>query len=357
MKVITVIGARPQFIKAAPFARAAQENNIQEILVHTGQHYDYQMSEVFFKELSIPAPKYNLSISGGTHGHMTGEMLKGVEDVLLQEKPDALLVYGDTNSTLAGALAASKLHIPVIHVEAGLRSWNRKMPEEVNRVLTDHISDKLFCSSQIGVENLKAEGITTGVYCEGDIMADANRLAVEVVTNDLEKYIFEAGVDLKDGSRFALATIHRAESTDTHESLSSIVTAINQCADIPIIVPLHPRTRIKMDEFSLSFEKHVTLIDPVGYLQMTALLSACRKVITDSGGLQKEAYWMGKPCVTLRSETEWLETVEEGRNRLWSPGDDIAHLFQQLEQEANQSAALAYGDGHSASKIAQVVLQ
>lgn len=355
MKILTVIGARPQFVKAAPLAKAASDAGIEEVILHTGQHYDYNMSEVFFDELSIPKPKYNLEISGGGHGAMTGKMLEGIEQILLSERPDFLLVYGDTNSTLAGALAAAKLHIPVAHVEAGLRSWNRKMPEEINRVLTDHVSNILFCSSSVSRDNLKREGIGEQVHIVGDIMADANRLAKEVTAKEPLKYLdcLPTGIDLETG--YSLLTIHRAESTDNSDLLSGLVEQINKCDSMPIVFPVHPRTKTKLMEYGMTLADHVFQIDPVGYLEMTALLMNCSRVATDSGGLQKEAYWMNKPCVTLRAETEWLETVNEQCNVLWSPSIDLESHWAQLDLSQKQEAT--YGDSFSAAKIIDLLAQ
>lgn len=349
MKILTVVGARPQFVKAAPLAKAASDAGIEEIILHTGQHYDYNMSEVFFQELSIPRPKYNLEIAGGTHGLMTGRMLEGIEKILLDEQPDILLVYGDTNSTLAGALAATKLHIPVAHVEAGLRSWNRKMPEEVNRILTDHISSFLFCSSSVSQNNLSNEGIDEHVYIVGDIMADANRLASEVVGKATSKYFDSLFADVSLGEKYCLLTIHRAESTDNRDLLSDLVEQINKFDSMPVIFPIHPRTKSKLKKYQLDLADHVFQIDPVGYLEMTALLMHCDRVATDSGGLQKEAYWMNKPCVTLRTETEWVETVDEKCNVLWSKGDSLEDMWCTLDM--TQKRESTYGDSYTARRI------
>lgn len=323
-KIVTVVGARPQFIKAAVVSRAIREHNMQagagsstikEIIVHTGQHFDDNMSKVFFDEMDIPKPDYNLAINSTTHGAMTGRMLEKIEEILIKEKPDWVLVYGDTNSTLAGALAASKLHIPVAHVEAGLRSFNMKMPEEQNRILTDHISTKLFCPTDTAIKNLKNEGIEKGVHKTGDVMFDAflyySKLALEKYEKGTNAWRNLFGNLPED---FILLTIHRAENTDDHTRLKNIVEAINETKR-NFVFPIHPRTRKIIEKLGISFDQHVKLIDPVGYLEMIYLENVCSMVVTDSGGVQKEAYFAKKPCVTLRDETEWVETVESGWNR------------------------------------------
>ena len=308
-KIVTVIGARPQFIKAAVISRLVRNefsDRFQEILVHTGQHYDANMSDVFFREIDIPEPDINLEIGSGSHGKMTGQMLEKIEEILFAEKPDLLLVYGDTNSTIAGALAASKLEIPVAHVEAGLRSFNMSMPEEQNRILTDHISSYLFCPTNTAVENLKNEGILRGVYPTGDIMLDAS----------LYYRSLNSGTDMKLPSNFALVTLHRAENTDSPERLSVIVEALNEMQDMEAILPLHPRTKKMLNQYNLSFNDNVHIIDPVGYFDMLQLENKCHCIITDSGGVQKEAYFFRKPCITMRDQTEWVETVDNGWNTL-----------------------------------------
>jgi len=315
MKVLTVVGARPQFIKAAPVSKALQAAGHHEFLVHTGQHYDHAMSQVFFDELGIPQPDVNLGVGSRSHGRQTGEMLMQLEEVILAQKPDWVLVYGDTNSTLAGALAAAKLHVPVAHVEAGLRSFNREMPEEHNRVLTDHCSDLLFCPTQTAVENLTREGISRGVHLVGDTMYDAVLQFSELAQQ--RSTILQA-LDLVP-KQFLLATVHRPYNTDNFENLRSIVTALIEC-DETVIFPVHPRTRIRLAEAGLESlivnTKKVHLIDPVGYLDMLMLEQHARLILTDSGGMQKEAYFFAVPCVTLRPETEWVETVEAGWNVL-----------------------------------------
>ncbi len=322
MKIFTIVGARPQFIKAASVSRAIFKHNrshagnllkIDETIIHTGQHYDHNMSQIFFKELEIPTPDYNLEIGSGSHGLQTGQMLIRLEELLRSKKPDLIIVYGDTNSTLAGALAAVKLHIPIAHVEAGLRSFNRMMPEEHNRVLTDHCSNLLFCPTQTAVENLLKEGITSGVHLVGDVMYDSVMYNV-ALAGKKSKIVEELQLDHK---KYALATLHRAENTDNIDRLNGIFTALEEIAGegLPVILPLHPRTR-KVLNSSKFRQNFLRIIDPVPYLDMLMLEKHASLVFTDSGGVQKEAYWMKIPCVTLRDETEWIETIDEGWNVL-----------------------------------------
>ncbi|MDH4380557.1 MAG: UDP-N-acetylglucosamine 2-epimerase (non-hydrolyzing), partial [Gammaproteobacteria bacterium] len=318
--IITIVGARPQFIKAAALSRALRADaELSEELLHTGQHFDDNMSAVFFRELSIPAPRFNLSINGGPHGQMTGRMLEAIETVLLNTKPDLVLVYGDTNSTLAGALAAAKLHIPVAHVEAGLRSFNRRMPEEVNRVLVDHLSALLFCPTFDAVTNLAHEGITAGVHHTGDVMFDATlhaRSAALMQSQVLER------LQLTPGS-YVLCTIHRSENTDDEQRLRALLAHVKQVAgEKRVVLPLHPRTgqvfaRLGIDTDGLQ------IVEPLGYFDMHRLLSGAAQVLSDSGGVQKEAYFHRVPCVTLRDETEWTETLAAGWNRLWTQPDYV----------------------------------
>ncbi len=312
MKIASIVGARPQFIKCAPVSRELRKEH-EEILIHTGQHYDHGMSEVFFEELRIPKPDYNLGIGSGTHGHQTGAMLGAIEDVLKKERPDLVLVYGDTNSTLAGALAAAKLHIPVAHVEAGLRSFDRRMPEEVNRVLTDHASDLLFCPTETAVANLAAEGVTGGVHLVGDVMLDAmnyNRMVAE----ERSRILDEVGVEPGD---YLAITVHRPSNTDSRENMTAILGALGE-ADRPVVFPVHPRTRKCLSEHGLLAEvpENIRVVEPLGYLDMIRLMAHAEKILTDSGGVQKEAYMLGVPCITLRENTEWVETVEAGWNVL-----------------------------------------
>ncbi len=357
MKLVQIVGARPQFIKVAPVLRSIKQHNraqpdraIQEILVHTGQHYDDAMSRVFFEELEIKEPDYHLGVGSGTHGQQTGEMLKRIEEVLLKEKPDLVMVYGDTNSTLAGALAAAKLHIPVAHVEAGLRSFNKRMPEEINRALTDHASNLLFCPTETAVENLRREGITKGVRLVGDVMYDSvlyNAELAERKSNVLRRL----GLGSKE---YALATIHRAENTDDSERLRAIFTALARIARelLPVILPLHPRTRNRLTAVGLS-PQHVRLLDPVSYLDMILLEKHARLVLTDSGGVQKEAFFFRVPCVTLREETEWAETVKTGWNAL--AGSDPEAIFAAAgDARPGQDRITAYGDGRAAEGIVKV---
>lgn len=325
MKIATVVGARPQFIKAAPVSRALRVRH-QEVLIHTGQHYDPNMSDIFFAELDIPRPDYHLGVGSGSHGVQTGAILQAVEEVLFQENPDALLVYGDTNSTLAGALAAAKLHIPVLHIEAGLRSFNRKMPEEINRVLTDHLSELLFCPTATAVANLAREGITSGVHLTGDVMYDAflynQRLAKDSRVSDR--------LGVKSGE-YILCTIHRAENTDEPGRIKGIFAALSRLSR-PVVLPLHPRTQkiIREQGLEAALGSNIRVIDPVGYLEMISLEAGAWKILTDSGGVQKEAYFAGVPCITLRDETEWLETVQAGWNYL--AGTDTGKILRAVEE-------------------------
>src|SRR5262245_80001 len=338
MKVATVIGARPQFIKCAPLSSELRKV-AREVLIHTGQHYDDNMSQVFFRELNLPTPDYNLRVGSGPQGAQAGEMLKRIEAVLLKERPDSVLVYGDTNSTLAGALAAAKLHIPVAHVEAGLRSFNRRMPEEINRVVTDHLSTLLFCPTQAAVRNLASEGITEGVHAAGDVMYDTTLAAVARAESD--STILEI-LGLRPKS-YAVATIHRAENTDDSPRFLQILAWFEEAAHMrPVIMPIHPRTRRVVA--SLGAPKGVRLIDPLGYIDMTRLVHEAAAIFTDSGGLQKEAYFHRVPCVTLREETEWVETIEAGWNRLWTTSD------YRPRREISE-----YGQGNSADRIAEII--
>ncbi len=361
LKVATIVGARPQFIKAVAISRAIAGHNIAcleqamtEVLVHTGQHYDYEMSAVFFRELGLPEPTYHLGVGSGPHGTQTGEMLKRAEAVLLEEKPDLVLVYGDTNTTLAGALAAAKLHIPVAHVEAGLRSFNRQMPEETNRVLTDHLSTWLFCPSKQAVQNLAGEGIQEGVHLVGDVMYDVLLWHLPRAEERRRSLLAELGVG---PGAYALATIHRAENADDIERLRPIFAALEWLArdGLPVVVPLHPRTRKALRTFEI-LPRHVHLMPPVSYEEMLCLEVHARVILTDSGGVQKEAYWLGIPCVTLREETEWVETVMMGWNVLVGCDPDrIVESAQQARPRASQSSL--YGDGHAAQHIVRCLAE
>jgi len=310
VKIVTILGARPQFIKAAPVSRALRRTHA-EVLVHTGQHYDAMMSDVFFSELGIPAPDITLNVGSAPHGAQTGRMLEGIETVLLREQPDAVLVYGDTNSTLAGALAAAKLCIPIVHVEAGLRSFVRDMPEEINRVLTDRLSTLCCCPSETAREHLAAEGITGGVTVVGDVMLDALTDTAARVANDPAR-LTALGVE---PSRYLLATVHRAANTDDVVRLRAIIGALGAAAE-PVLWPMHPRTQHILAREGIALPANIRSVEPFGYLDLVTALQHARAAVTDSGGLQKEAYWLGVPCVTLRDETEWTETVASGWNVL-----------------------------------------
>lgn len=350
MKVVTVVGARPQFIKAAPISRILRTVG-EEILVHTGQHYDKSMSDVFFEELEIPVPDYHLHVGSMSHGAQTGEMLKKVEEVLLTEKPDALLVYGDTNSTLAGALAAAKLHIPVAHVEAGLRSFNRRMPEEVNRVLTDHVSNWLFCPTKTAVDHLANEGIMDGVYIVGDVMLDAFHYNTQLAEG---KAHILASLPIQAKS-YALITLHRAENTDDPARLKAVVNAINELP-IPAVLPLHPRTVGKLKENNLKIiNDNVHVIEPVGYLDMIQLEFQAKLILTDSGGVQKESFFAHVPCITMRDETEWTETVTYGANTL--VGADTKRIIDAVSNFSVDFSSIpdVFGEGHSAEKIVEII--
>lgn len=347
-RVTTILGARPQFIKAAPVSRALRRC-FDERLVHTGQHYDAQMSEVFFAELAIPAPDLALHVGSGSHGTQTGRMLEALDAELQAHRPDAVLVYGDTNSTLAGALAAAKLGIPVVHVEAGLRSFVRDMPEEINRVLTDRISTLCCCPSDVARQHLAAEGITQGVQVVGDVMLDAVLDAAQRVGHDTA-LLATLGVD---AGRYALATVHRANNTDDPARLRAIVEALG-ALDLPTLWPVHPRTRAAMARSGITMPASVIACDPLGYLAMVTALTHAAVVVTDSGGLQKEAYWLGVPCVTVRDETEWTETVREGWNTL--VGADGAALVQAARHRHRPDTARdAYGTAGAAERVTQAI--
>ncbi|MGD9685453.1 MAG: non-hydrolyzing UDP-N-acetylglucosamine 2-epimerase [Desulfobacter sp.] len=362
MKIITIVGARPQFVKAAAVSRAIAEYNsagnqpvIREIIVHTGQHFDENMSDIFFEEMEIPRPDYHLEVNSLGHGAMTGRMLEKIEEVLLKEEPDWVLVYGDTNSTLAGALAAKKLHIRVAHVEAGLRSFNMAMPEEINRILTDRISDILFCPTDAAIANLEHEGFNNfavKTIKPGDVMQDA---ALFYRQSAILKSDVISRLDLA-GKSFALCTIHRAENTDTPERLGAIIAALNDiAAEMQVVLPLHPRTRKVMETRGLM--SRCTIIDPVGYFDMIQLLESARIVLTDSGGLQKEAFFFGKPCVTLRDETEWIELVRGGYNALaGADREKICSLFTVMCAATPDFSKNLYGKGQAAKAIVQELL-
>jgi UDP-GlcNAc3NAcA epimerase len=352
MKIATVIGARPQFIKAWPLSRALRAAGCTEHIIHTGQHYDYQMSEVFFQELDIPRPNVNLEVGSGPHGRQTGLMLERIEQEFVAQKPDWVLVYGDTNSTLAAALAAAKLHLPIVHVEAGLRSFNRRMPEEVNRVLTDHVSALLFCPTPTAVDNLRREGITAGVHLVGDVMLDALCTAREL-GRTRSRVLATLGLAPKS---YLVATVHRAENTDDPARLRALLTTFAQL-DRPVVLPLHPRTRgileRTMPDLLAEARHRLRLIDPVGYLDMVTLTADAATVLTDSGGLQKEAFWLGVPCLTLREETEWVETVSAGANFL--AGTDPARIQSAYARCRGLALPAANNEQSAAQQIARLL--
>lgn len=342
-KILTVVGARPQFVKAATLTRAFQaQDGLSEVMVHTGQHFDPAMSSIFFEELGIPEPAYNLDIHGGGHGEMTGRMMIGLENTISNERPHAVMVYGDTNSTLAGALVAAKLHIPVIHIEAGLRSFNRRMPEEINRVMVDHLSDLLFCPTSTAVENLAREGITKGVHNVGDVMYDAT---IHIRATAIAKSQIIDRLGLGAGP-YVVLTLHRADNTDDERRLDTLLRFVEREAQgARVVFPIHPRTKGALQRSGRDVGG-LTLIEPVGYIDMHRLLAGASMVFTDSGGLQKEAYFHRVPCLTLREETEWVETVAAGWNRLWC----VPHFNERREISE-------YGDGDAAGKIARFIRQ
>ena len=359
MKIVTVLGARPQFIKAASVSAAIARSNaanrknvITETIVHTGQHYDYGMSGVFFDELGIPEPKINLGIGNCTHGAMTGRMLEQLEIVLQSERPDWVLVYGDTNSTLAGALAAAKLHIPVAHVEAGLRSRNMAMPEEINRILTDRLSNTLFCPTDVAVANLRSEGVTQSIYQVGDVMYD---VALHFADKARQKFaLSDWGLSEKG---YVLCTVHRAENTDNLIRLQQIATALLKIAEeLPVVFPVHPRTAgLIKPMFEGVSHSGIKLIEPLPFLAMMRLLMSSKTVLTDSGGVQKEAFFHQVPCITLRDETEWVETVESGANQL--VGADVSKMLSAWNSQGIvPDDFFPYGDGHASEKIIEALL-
>ena len=351
-KIITVVGARPQFIKAATLSRQFQSLGVHEMMIHTGQHFDANMSEVFFDEMEIAKPAYQLSIHGLTHGAMTGRMIEGIEEILIKEKPDGVMVYGETNSTRAGALAAVKLHIPVIHVEAGLRSFNMEMPEEINRILTDRISSVLFCPTVTAVTNLRHEGfdnLPALILKNGDVMQDA---AIYYAPKAEQKSTILQRIKFP---KFVLATIHRQENIDSSDKLKNIIAGLNEInKQIPVIVPLHPRTRNMLEK--LHIVPDFKIIEPVGYFDMIMLLKNCALVITDSGGIQKEAFFFGKHCITLREQTEWVELIDNGFNIL--AGSDSLKLkeaFEILLHKKSDFSLDLYGKGQAAERAAKEI--
>ena len=398
MKIATVVGARPQFIKAAAVSRAISGHNVSskasgmtEVIIHTGQHYDEKMSQLFFDELHIPRPDYNLEVGSGPHGAQTGTMLAGIEKILMEEKPDLVLTYGDTNSTLAGALAASKLHGISAHVEAGLRSYNRRMPEEINRIVADRVSNILFCPTGTALRNLEQEGLITDpagqsarfsfnsqvAFNVGDVMYDSilfNEKLSGQKSRILADFGLASGSVRPDIRPYCLATVHRPENTDNPENLFNIIRALARVsAECGVVLPLHPRTAKCLRDFGglPASDNHLMVIDPVGYLDMIQLEKHSRVILTDSGGIQKEAFMLGVPCVTLRNETEWVETVQSGWNTLaGSDPDSIAKAFIRIERRAKNDppfvpsgakapsspeARQPYGDGKAAEKIIQTI--
>lgn len=353
-KILTVVGARPQFVKAAALSRALKKIGIEEVLVHTGQHFDENMAEIFFRQMDIPQPKYNLGINSLSHGAMTGRMLEEIEKVLIAEKPTAMVVFGDTNSTLAGALAASKLHIPVAHIEAGLRSFNLKMPEEINRIVTDRISNYLFCPTEVAINNLKAEGFDNfdiDIINSGDVMYDV-ALYYSQFSGERSSLINDLGLNKKP---FLLTTLHRQENTDDLVRLNSIISALNTLSnDYQIVLPIHPRTRniLKKENIKLNFEP----IDPVGYFDMIELLKLCKMVITDSGGVQKEAFFFGKNCLVTRDETEWTELVTLKYNfMVGAETEKIINTVAEVSKASAKFDVKPYGEGNAAEKIALIL--
>jgi UDP-N-acetylglucosamine 2-epimerase len=348
MKIVSIVGARPEFVQAWPVSQALRTGH-QEILVHTGQHYDYKMSQTFFDDLGIPAPDYNLEVGSGAHGKQTAEVLTRLEEVLVKEQPDLVIVRGDTNSTLAGALAASKLHIPTAHVEAGERSFDRRMPEEINRLVSDTLADVHFCVSHTAVQHLAAEGISDSAHWVGDVMLDAlnhNRPIARRKSDAL------ARLDLKPGL-YSLVTIHRAANTDDPLRLSQIVQALNHVPET-IVFPAHPRTRKALTQIGAQFADHVRLVEPVGYLDMMMLEENARLIATDSGGVQREAYFLGIPCLTLRDETEWVETVQVGWNKLIGvEPEQVAEAWFNFAPPAEHPPI--FGNGAAAERIAQIL--
>ncbi len=348
MKIISIVGARPEFIQASPVSRALRPRH-QEILIHTGQHYDYKMSQAFFDELEIPPPDYNLEVGSGNHGQQTAQILSSLEEVLLKEQPDLVIIRGDTNSTIAGAIAASKLHIPLAHIEAGERSFDRRMPEEINRVVADSISNMHLCVSKAAIHNLAQEGITNCVNWVGDVMFDAmlaNRPIAYRNSNILESLGFARG-------EYALVTVHRAANTDDPVRLGQIVNILNHAPE-PVVFPAHPRTRKALTHLGAAFAPHVFVIDPVSYFDMIVLEDNARLIATDSGGVQREAYFLSKPCLTLRDETEWTETVEAGWNRLMPLDLDVVmDTWKNFTPPTAQPPI--FGDGKAGEKIATLI--
>jgi len=349
MKIATIVGARPNFIKLAPVSKEIRKRNLEEIIVHTGQHYNYEMDRIFFDQMGIAAPDYHLGIGSGSHGFQTGEMLKKTEEILQKEMPDAVIVFGDTNSTLAGGLAAAKMQIRCAHVEAGLRSFDKRMPEEVNRVLVDHCSDLLLCPTRTAVDNLKREGIVKNVHLTGDVMVDAQKDCERIAES--ESHILDSlGLEPQG---YYLATVHRASNTDDPKNLRAISLALQDLDDV--VFPCHPRAEKYLKEFGLwdDLNKRIRVTKPVGYLDMLLLEKNAKKIVTDSGGVQKEAYLLGIPCITLRDSTEWIETVKDGWNILVPPGKDIASAIRDFQPEHERQDV--FGKGRASVLIVDLV--
>jgi UDP-GlcNAc3NAcA epimerase len=349
VRFASIVGARPQFVKLAPVSAALRQQH-EELIIHTGQHYDYGMSAQFFDELAIPAPDYHLGIGSGTHGSQTARMLEAIEQVLMKERPDWVVVYGDTNSTLAGALAAAKLHIPIAHVEAGLRSFIRTMPEEINRVVTDHLSDRLFCPTETARRHANNEGILQGVEVVGDVMYDILLQVRPKIEGRAHSLLPKLGVTPQS---YVLVTVHRAANTDDPATMRNIARALNKL-EMPIIFPVHPRTQARMEQYGIAWEKHISLVKPVGYIDMLTLEWGAYRILTDSGGVQKEAFLLEVPCVTLREETEWPETVEAGWNAVVGTCCDaiIEAVGRSMPKPPQQNP---FGDGNAAVRIAQAL--
>jgi len=348
MKVATIVGARPQFVKSAVVSRALSQRGIEELLIHTGQHYDLRLSDVFFRELEMAEPYYNLSIGSGSHGRQTGQMLTAIEDVLRRHKPEMVLIYGDTNSTLAGALAASKLRIPLAHIEAGMRSGDRAMPEEINRIVADHVSDLLLCATKTAVANLTKEGLNEGVHLTGDVMYDLLRWAMPTIEAQAEETLMEHQVT---DNGYLLATVHRPRNADDPTRLLPILDTLLDHSE-PVLLPLHPRTRAVLEGLSLLERYQKILIPPLGYLEMQALLRHARILVTDSGGLQKESYLHGTPCLTLMPQSEWVETVTSGWNRLTEPAE-LSELLGSFKPTADRPDH--FGNGKAGEQVAELV--
>ncbi|MFV2049833.1 non-hydrolyzing UDP-N-acetylglucosamine 2-epimerase [Metabacillus sp. YM-086] len=348
MKIVTILGARPQFIKAGPVSREIRKQHT-EIIIHTGQHYDANMSDIFFEELNIPKPDYHLNVGSGSHGVQTANMLTSIEEIILKEEPDYVLVYGDTNSTLAGALAASKLHIPIVHIEAGLRSFNKKMPEEVNRILTDHVSEFLFCPTDTAVQNLEKENITKNVFNVGDVMYDAVMYNQDIA--DKSTLMNDLGLTEKE---FYLITVHRAENTEDPERMNNILDAFSKVEGTKVW-PIHPRTKNKLKSSVIDLDAipGLKVIEPIGYLDMLSLEKNAKKILTDSGGVQKEAYFVKTPCVTLRDETEWVETLHQDANIL--VGADTNKILEAVQAPCHSDYPPIFGDGNTSEKIVKMI--